>query len=658
MELKLEPKCELCPCGCGRVLLPGQKHHADNRQHQCRSECCSHCEAREDGARAVIIRLIAGALVYAAALLLSLPPVYSIALFIAAYLVIGGDVLLHAVRNISKGKVFDENFLMSLATIGAFAIKEYPEAVAVMLFYQAGELLQSLAVQRSRRSIASLMDIKPEYANLKRGAEYVKVAPEEVNAGDIIVIKPGERVPLDGVVLSGSSYADTSALTGESVPRALSAGDAVYSGFINQSGLIEVRAEKPYSESAVSRILELVERAAERKAPAENFISRFARVYTPVVVFAAALLALAPPLILGEAFSVWIERALIFLVISCPCALVISIPLGFFGGIGAASRRGVLVKGGNYLDALRGVKTVVFDKTGTLTQGTFSVSHIEAYEGFSEQEVLRLAAYAESNSTHPIAKSIVQTFESSGNAISRTDITYYEEISGRGIKAVIDGKEVLAGSAGLLGLDGIPVRKSGSTAIYVALGGKPAGAIYLEDAIKLGAKQAIADLRQAGAKRTVMLTGDREESAKRTAQALGLDAYYSELLPEDKVRLVEELISEGGGKVAFVGDGINDAPVLARADIGVAMGALGSDAAIEAADIVIMDDNPLRLALAIRIARKTHRIVVENIVLAMAVKAAVLILGAGGIATMWEAVFADVGVALLAILNSLRAIRA
>jgi Cd2+/Zn2+-exporting ATPase len=657
MELKLEHKCELCPCGCGRELLPGQKHHADNRQRQCQSECCSHCDTHEDSVKAVIIRLAAGAAVYAAALLLSLPPVYSIALFIAAYLVIGGDVLLHAARNVSKGKVFDENFLMSLATIGAFAIKEYPEAVAVMLFYQVGELFQSLAARRSRRSIASLMVIKPEYANLKKGSEYIKVSPEEVNAGDTIVIKPGERVPLDGVVLSGSSYADTSALTGESVPRALSAGDAVYSGFINQNGLLEVRVEKPYSESAVSRILELVERAAERKAPAENFISRFARVYTPAVVLAAALIALVSPLILGEAFSVWLERALIFLVVSCPCALVISIPLGFFGGIGAASRKGVLVKGGNYLDALRDVKTVVLDKTGTLTEGVFSVSRIEAYEGFSEQDVLRLAAYAESNSTHPIAKSIVKAFESSGNTISSAEITDYEEISGRGIKAVINGKEVLAGSAALLGSNSIPVRESGSSAVYVALCGKPAGAIYLEDAIKQGAKQAIADLRQAGVRRAFMLTGDREESAKRVAEALGLDAFYSELLPEDKVRLVEELISEDGGKVAFVGDGINDAPVLARADIGVAMGALGSDAAIEAADIVIMDDNPSRLAPAIRIARKTRRIVVENIALAMAVKAAVLILGAGGVATMWEAVFADVGVALLAILNSLRAIR-
>lgn len=663
--MELENKCELCPCGCGLKLLPGQKHHADavTGKDSCHTATCAHCEACEDGeenAKAVIIRLAAGALVYAAALIFSLPFIYELALFLAAYLAIGGDVLLRAVRNITKGKVFDENFLMSIATIGAFAINEYAEAVAVMLFYQIGELFQSFAVQKSRRSITSLMDIKPEYANVKRGNTDVRVSPDQVCVGDIIVVKPGERVPLDGVITAGCSYADTSALTGESVPRPLNPGDTAYSGFINQSGMLEVRVEKPFSDSAVSRILELVQHASERKAPAENFISRFARVYTPAVVLAAVLIALVPPLLSGSPFSEWLGRALIFLVISCPCALVISIPLGFFGGIGAASRRGVLVKGGNYLDALRDIKTVVFDKTGTLTQGVFSVSRIEAYEGFIGEEVLELAAYAESNSTHPIAKSVALAFERSGKTINKADITGYEEVSGRGIKAVVRGNNVLAGSASLLKAGGVSVPESdvSETAVYVAVNGKAAGAIYIEDTAKPDAKQAIADLKRAGIESAVMLSGDRANSARRVSEALGLDAFYAELLPEDKVRLVEELISKSNGKVAFVGDGINDAPVLARADIGIAMGALGSDAAIEAADVVIMDDKPSRLAPAVRIARKTRRIVVENIALAMAVKAAVLVLGAGGLATMWEAVFADVGVALLAVLNSLRAMRA
>lgn len=661
MELELRPKCELCPCGCGRELLPGQKHHADEAADACHTHSCAHCEAEGDDAdaKSMIIRMIAGAVLYAAALIFTLPLIYNLVLFLAAYAVIGGDVLLRAARNIAKGRVFDENFLMSIATIGAFAIKEYPEAVAVMLFYQVGEMFQSFAVRRSKRSITSLLNIKPEYANLKQGNTDIKVSPEEVTVGDIIVVKPGERVPLDGAVTRGSSYADTSALTGESLPRAVNTGDTVFSGFINQNGLIEVRVEKPFSESAVSRILELVQHASERKAPAENFISKFARIYTPAVVLAAVLIALIPPLALGQAFSDWLNRALVFLVISCPCALVISIPLGFFGGIGAASRRGVLVKGGNYLEALRSVKTVVFDKTGTLTQGVFSVSRIEAFEGFTEREVLELAAYAESNSTHPIARSVSQAYISSGGAVNNERITDYEEKSGYGISALVDGRRVLAGSAKLLKEAGIAVPNGNtSAAVYVAADGKAAGAVYIEDSVKPDAKQAIAALKEAGVERTVMLTGDRREAAQIISEQLGLDEFHAELMPEDKVNITEQLISQGSGGVAFVGDGINDAPVLARADIGIAMGALGSDAAIEAADVVIMDDKPSRLADAIHIARKTRRIVVQNIMLAMVVKAAVLALGAGGVATLWEAVFADVGVALLAILNSLRAMRA
>lgn len=718
-KMALKPKCELCPCGCGQPLHPGQKHHSDKthtlkhaheheHSHECHSTTCgccheeapvshkaacgcgscgagdaksshshsgsgscacgscededscgscSHCSGEEVIEKKDIIRLATGAVLFAAALIIPLPFIYSLALYLSAYLVIGGDVLLRAGRNILRGRVFDENFLMSIATIGAFAIAEYPEAVAVMLFYQVGEAFQSFAVNRSRRSITKLMDIKPEYANLKKGNTDVKVPPEDVSIGDIIVIKPGERFPLDGTVVCGSSFADTTALTGESVPRSVNPGDYVYSGFINGSGLIEVEVKKTFGESAVSKILELVENASSRKARAENFISRFARVYTPAVVISAALIALVPPVLFGQLLSDWLGRALVFLVISCPCALVISIPLGFFGGIGAASRKGVLVKGGNYLEALKDIKTIVFDKTGTLTQGVFKVSEVSVYNGFSAEDVLEFAAYAESSSTHPIAKSILSAYEAKGKTVHKSEISGYEEISGYGIKAAVGGRQVLAGSSKLLESSGIAVPECvQGTSVYIAVDGKAAGAISIADSLKPDAIQAIADIKAAGVERIVMLTGDRQESAKKIAGELGIDEFYAELLPQDKVSRLEELMC-GGVKTAFVGDGINDAPVLARADIGIAMGGLGSDAAIEAADIVIMNDEPSRLAPAIRIARKTKRIVLQNIALAMGVKLIVLALGAGGIATLWEAVFADVGVALLAILNAMRAMR-
>ncbi len=655
----LKSKCELCPCGCGQPLHPGQTHHSDIvTEENLHSECsCTHCGEDEVIEKKDIIRIAAGAVLFAAALIFSLPFAYSLALYLAAYLIIGGDVLIRAGKNIIRGKVFDENFLMSIATIGAFAINEYPEAVAVMLFYQVGEAFQSFAVNKSRRSITKLMDIKPEYANVKRGNTDVKVSPEDVDPGDIIIVKPGERFPLDGIVVSGSSYADTSALTGESVPRCVNAGDNVYSGFINQNGLLEVEVKKTFGESAVSKILELVENAACRKAPAESFITRFARSYTPVVVLIAAAVAIVPPLLFGQLFTEWLGRALVFLVISCPCALVISIPLGFFGGIGAASRAGVLVKGGNYLEALKDVKTVVFDKTGTLTEGRFSVSGINTYNGFSAGDVLKYTAYAECNSTHPIARSIAEAYEAAGNEVNRSEMSGYEEIPGYGIKALAGGRQVLAGSAGLLGKYGVPLtNNNGGTAVYIAVDGILAGSILITDSIKHGAKQAVAALRAAGVERVVMLTGDIEENAKAVSGQLGIDEYYAELLPQQKVSRLEQIMREST-RTAFVGDGINDAPALALADIGVAMGGLGSDAAIEAADVVIMNDEPSRLVSAIHIAKKTKRIVLQNIALAMGVKLIVLALGAGGLATLWEAVFADVGVALLAILNAMRALR-
>lgn len=605
----------------------------------------------------LLVKTIAGAAVYAAAILTRTEgSLLSLAAFLAAYLIIGGDVLWRAVRNILRGKVFDENFLMSIATIGAFIVGDFAEAVAVMLFYQVGELFQSYAVDQSRKSIAGLMDIRPDYANVQRGERLEKVDPDEVKVDEIIVIKPGERVPLDAVVLSGSSSVDTSALTGESIPRDVEAGDALLSGCINISGLVTARVSKEYGESTVSKILDLVENAGNKKSKSENFITKFAGYYTPVVVIIAALLALIPPLVLpGATFRDWIYRGLIFLVISCPCALVISIPLSFFGGIGGASRRGILVKGSNYLEALSETEIVVFDKTGTLTKGIFQVQQIVP-NGIGADALLEIAALAESYSNHPISLSLQKAY---GKPIDAARIRDVEEMPGHGVTARVDGAVIAAGNAKLMHRLGVAFAQPEGvygTLVHVAQGGAYVGYIVIADEVKEDAKRAICELKEAGIRQTVMLTGDTKQIGERVAATLGLDSVYTELLPADKVEKVEALFAEKSprGKLAFVGDGINDAPVLARADIGIAMGALGSDAAIEAADIVIMTDEPSKIATAIRVSKKTLRIVKQNITFALLVKGAVLLLGALGIASMWAAIFADVGVAMLAILNAIR----
>ncbi|MBP5267291.1 MAG: cadmium-translocating P-type ATPase [Ruminococcus sp.] len=607
----------------------------------------------------VLIRIIvAGVLLVTAALLpLEEKSLLRLAAFLVPYFVIGYDVLWKAVRGIIHGQVFDENFLMCVATVGALFVGEYPEASAVMLFYQTGELFQSVAVGRSRKSISDLMDICPEYANVERDGQLEEVDPEEVELDSIIVIKPGEKIPLDGVIIEGSSSVDTAALTGESLPRSVKAGDEVISGCINQSGLLKVKVTKEYEDSTVTKILELVENSATKKAKSENFITRFARYYTPSVVIAAAVLAVLPPLILGGGWADWIHRALIFLVISCPCALVISVPLSFFGGIGGASKRGILVKGGNYLEALANAETVVFDKTGTLTKGSFEVTKIHT-DSMGEDELLDLAAHAESYSDHPIAKSVCAKF---GKEVDHGRITSDEEISGHGIRAVIDGREVFAGNKKLMEQQSVSVPECGcrGTMVHVAADGGYAGHIVISDVVKETSAEAIKSLKENGVKQTVMLTGDAKSTAEEVANTLGLDKVYAELLPADKVEKVEELLKEKqeGSSLVFVGDGINDAPVLTRADVGIAMGSLGSDAAIEAADIVLMDDDPAKISLAMKIARKTVRIVRENIVFALGVKALVLILGALGIANMWLAVFADVGVSVIAILNAMRTMK-
>jgi Cd2+/Zn2+-exporting ATPase len=605
------------------------------------------------------MRIGISGILFILALALKLPPWLEIALFIVSYVVVGWEVLLNAVKNIKRGQVFDENFLMSIATIGAFLIGEYPESVAVMLFYQVGELFQDIAVDRSRRSIKELMNIRPDFVNLKVGNDLVVVSPEEVNVGDIIVVKPGEKIPLDGVVIEGYSTADTSALTGESIPRDLGPGSTALSGFINNNGVLTIEVTKRFGESTVAKILDLVQNASSRKAPTEKFITKFARYYTPMVVFSALAIAIIPPLVLkGATFSQWIYRALIFLVISCPCALVISIPLGFFGGIGGASRKGILVKGSNFLEALNHVETVVFDKTGTLTKGVFQVTGVVPEEGFAKDEILEYAAYAESFSNHPIATSILAEYK---GEIDKEKIEGYQEIPGHGIKVKVNGREVLAGNAKLMEKENISYRIGDSigTIVHVAIDKKYAGYIVISDEIKGDSKDAIRELKDLGIKKTVMLTGDTKRVAERVGKELGLDEVYSELLPTDKVEKLEEIdrAKSPKGKLVFVGDGINDAPVLARADIGIAMGGLGSDAAIEAADVVIMTDEPSKIATAIRIARKTQKIVWQNIVFAIGVKLLFLLMGAFGIATMWEAVFADVGVAVIAILNSLRAMK-
>ena len=597
--------------------------------------------------KVVILRIAASAVLLAVAALLPLEGFAQLFAFLIPYLVIGWDVLYRAVRNLSRGRVLDENLLMGIATIGALAIGEFPAAVFVMLFYQTGELFQDVAVARSRQSIADLMSIAPDTANLLSGTEYVTVSPEDVPVGSTILIRPGERIPLDGVVLDGTSEIDTAALTGESIPREVSVGDAVISGCINLNGVLTVRTEKTFGDSAVSRILELVENAAAKKAKAENFISIFARYYTPFVVVAALAAAFIPPLFFNGVWADWIFRALIFLVVSCPCALVISIPLGFFGGIGAASRHGILVKGGNYLEALAKAETFVFDKTGTLTTGTFSVVS-------AEKEALYYAAHAGAESTHPLSLSIREAF----GDVDHSRVKNITEFCGRGLSAEVDGHFVLSGNAALLKENGVAFvpSKTDGTAVYVSVDGQYVGCISLEDTVKPEAQQALTELRSLGISKTVMLTGDREEAAERVAEAVGVSAFRANLLPQDKVSAVEELLG-GKGQLVFVGDGINDAPVLARADIGVAMGALGSDAAIEAADVVLMDDSLTRLAEAVRIARKTRRIVLQNIVFALGIKFGVLLLAVFGLANMWEAIFADVGVAVIAILNSMRMLR-
>ena len=580
-------------------------------------------------------------------------------IYLIPYLVIGYDIVYKAVRNISHGQVFDENFLMMVATFGAFGVKEYSEAVAVMLFYQVGELFQNYAVDKSRQSISDMMNICPEYANIEEDGVLTQVDPDDVEVGTIIVVKPGERIPLDGIVTEGTSMIDTAALTGESVPRRATVGDEIISGCVNGSSTIKVKVTKAFEDSTVARILELVENASSKKAKVENFITRFAKYYTPVVTIGAVILAILPPLILGGGWADWIQRACIFLVISCPCALVISVPLGFFGGIGASSKIGILVKGSNYLEAVAEMTTIVFDKTGTLTKGEFKVSEVQPSADknntIGKEELLEIAAYGEGYSNHPIANSIREAY---GKTLSMERVTDTEEIAGHGIHTFIDGREVYLGNAKLMDAQNIAYteNKTAGTVVYVACNNVFAGSIVISDTVKEGSKDAIRDMKQVGVKKTVMLTGDRQAAADAVAAELGIDEVHAELLPADKVGQVEKLLGAQNEKerLAFVGDGINDAPVLTRADIGIAMGSMGSDAAIEAADIVLMDDDIRKIASLVKIARKTLGIVKQNIVFALAVKALVLLLGALGMANMWEAVFADVGVSVIAILNSMR----
>ncbi len=608
----------------------------------------------------MLLRVLSSALLLACASALNLKGIWRLIAFLIPYAVIGWDIIWRAIKNIAHGQVFDENFLMALATVGAMATGDYPEAVFVMLFYQVGELFQHYAVGKSRASIADLMDIRPDSANVERDGRLISVDPGEVNVGDVIVIKPGERVALDGVVIEGKSSLDAKALTGESLPRGVDVDSEVLSGCVNLTGVLRVRVTKPFGESTASRILDLVENASAKKAPAEQFITKFARYYTPAVVIGAALLAVAGPLVTGGAFSEWLHRALVFLVISCPCALVISVPLSFFGGIGGASKRGVLVKGGNYLEALSRAQIVVFDKTGTLTRGVFKVTKAQSALGtVSKERLIELAALTEAYCDHPIARSIIDAY---GCPIDRARVTSVEEKSGRGVSATVDGHLVAVGNARMMDEVGATLAavQSAGTVVHVALDGVYAGYILISDEIKGESRDAIARLKALGVKKTVMLTGDAEAVAKEVALELGLDEYHAGLLPAGKVERVEKLLDEksGKGQLVFVGDGINDAPVLARADIGIAMGAMGSDAAIEAADVVLMDDKPDKIAVAVQIARKTSRIVRQNIAFALGVKALVLLLGALGVATMWEAVFADVGVSVIAIINAMRALKA
>ena len=659
--------------------IRGMQHSHKHEEHCCCSGACgmsenageyvhsrshSHSHSEEDNIKKKVTKFVIGGIIFAGAILAPLPNFMKIVLYLVSYLIIGGEVVLTAIRNIKRGEVFDENFLMTVATVGAFAIKEYPEAVAVMLFYMVGELFQDVAVGNSRKSITALMDIRPDYANVKIGDEIKKVLPETVGVGDLIVVKPGEKVPLDGEIVEGNSTFDTSALTGESLPKEVMVGENVLSGFINKTGLITVKVTKNFSESTVSKILDLVQNASGKKSKTENFITKFARYYTPAVVIVALILAIVPPVLLQQPFSNWIYRALTFLVVSCPCALVISVPLGFFGGIGGASKHGILVKGANYLEALTKIDTVVMDKTGTLTKGIFKVTEINMKNNQNtgttgENELLEYTAYAESFSNHPIAQSIVKEYEEKGNSIDKSKIEKFEELSGYGLKVRVDGKDILAGNTKLMDLEKIAIENEEKlgTVVYVAIDGKYAGNIVIADEIKEDSESAIFGMKKQGIKNIIMLTGDNKKIGENVAKKLGITKVFSELLPTQKVEKLEEVMIENGknaGKVLFVGDGINDAPVLARADVGVAMGGVGSDAAIEAADVVIMNDEPSKIVTAIEIAKKTKTIVWQNIIFALAVKGIILIMGALGFATMWEAVFGDVGVALIAILNSMR----
>ena len=605
----------------------------------------------------IIVAAVLLVIIGIAGSVVSIPKWLEFLFYLVPYFVIGYDILRKAWKGICNRQMFDENFLMAVATIGAIALGDYKEGVAVMLFYQIGELFQGYAVGKSRQSIADMMDICPEYANLEEDGKVSQVDPDDVEVGSIIVIKPGEKVPLDGVVIEGESFVDTAALTGESVPRKVSVGDEIISGCVNGSTTLKVKTTKEFDDSTVAKILELVENASSKKARVENFITRFAKYYTPVVTIGAVALAIIPPLFCGGQWGDWIQRDCIFLVISCPCALVISVPLGFFGGIGAASRIGILVKGSNYLEALAEMSTIVFDKTGTLTKGEFKVSGINAV-GCSEKELLEVAAYSESYSTHPIAESIKNAY---GEKIDTSKLQNVEEIAGHGIHAQFAGKDVFVGNEKLMNKQNISYEKCDAigTIIYVAIDGKFAGSLVISDEIKEGAKEAIADMKHVGVKKTVMLSGDQKEIVEKVANELGIDEYHAQLLPADKVDRVEKLLEQKNekDKVAFVGDGINDAPVLTRADIGIAMGSMGSDAAIEAADVVLMDDDVTKIASVVKISGKTLSIVKQNIVFALGVKALVLILGAFGVANMWEAVFADVGVSVIAILNSMRTLK-
>ncbi len=604
----------------------------------------------------ILIRIIISAVLLIGVYFIPLEGYIKLLLFLVPYTVIGWDILWRAVRNIAHGQIFDENFLMTVATVGAFCIGEYPEAVFVMLFYQVGELFQNYAVGKSRKSIASLMDIRPDYANIEENGELKQVDPEEVKIGDTIIVKAGERIPLDGIVLEGTSMVNTSALTGESVPRKITENDDVISGCVNEEGVLKVQVTKKFGESTVSKILELVENSASKKAKAENFITKFAKYYTPCVVIGAVLLAIIPPLLFSGMWSEWINRALIFLVISCPCALVISVPMSFFGGIGGASKCGILVKGGNYLETLAKTEIVVFDKTGTLTKGVFNVTAVHP-DICTESQLIEYAAMAENYSNHPIAKSIKEAYSKD---IDQSRIKDSQEISGKGINAIIDGKKISVGNDKLMDSLGVmwhPCHKIGTT-VHISVNNVYAGHIVISDEVKTDSKQAVKNLKAEGVKKTVMLTGDSDVVGKAVGESLGIDEINTELMPADKVDCVEKLLDENSekGALAFVGDGINDAPVLSRADIGIAMGAMGSDAAIEAADIVLMDDRPSKIPVAIQIAKGTLKIVKQNIIFALGVKAVVLLLGALGYANMWLAVFADVGVAVIAIINAMRAL--